>query len=149
MYSYKTYFKLRNEVNNLHAAQEYLSEDDMTTYLVGEDRIAREVRDAVVSIRWLLTDEQSGAIVLTTKTELSAEQLLTISDWVSGQNSDGLGEGFEQQDFANYDLGLYDEYGRYNSDLELEEKYGECYVMASFDWTTNKYIFELSSSTSA
>ena len=145
MYIYKTYFKLRYEVNDLKAAQEYLAEDDMTTYLIEDGRIAREVRDVVVSIRWILTDEQSGAIVLTTKTELSAEQLLTISDWVSGQNSDGLGEGFEQQDFANYDLGLYDEYGRYNSDLELEEEYEECYVMASFDWTTNKYIFELSS----
>ena len=144
MYIYKTYFKLRNEVNNLRAAQEYLSEDDMTAYLVGDDRIAREVRDAVVSIRWILTDEQSGAIVLITKTELSAEQLLTISDWVSGQNSDGLGEGFEQQDFACYTVESESVY--YTDDDDEDEDYPDDeYVTASFDWTTNKYIFELSS----
>ena len=32
--------------------------------------------------------------------ELTEQELEKLSDWISGQNSDGLGEGFEQQDFA-------------------------------------------------
>ena len=30
--------------------------------------------------------------------ELTAEETEAVKDWISGQNSDGLGEGFEQQE---------------------------------------------------
>ena len=129
---YRTYFKLTACVNDFNAAQEYLKEDDMTVYLKEDSRL-KSVSQFVEKIEWILKDESSGYIDLTTNKELTTEQLAIISDWVSGQNSDGLGEGFEQQDFACYeDEGLT---GYEGSDWDNET------IMASFDWQTNQYIF--------
>lgn len=134
MYIYRTYFKLTACVNDLSAAQEYLTEDDMTVYLKDDSRISEKVRNAVEKIEWVLKDEDSGYIELTTNEALSATELKEVSEYVSGQNSDGLGEGFEQQDFACYeDEGLE---GYEDSDWDNES------IMASFDWQSNEYIFE-------
>ena len=134
MYIYRTYFKLTACVNDLSAAQEYLTEDDMTVYLKEDSRISEKVRNAVEKIEWVLKEEDSGFIELTTNEALSATELKEVSEFVSGQNSDGLGEGFEQQDFACYeDEGLE---GYEDSDWDNES------IMASFDWESNDYIFE-------
>lgn len=125
MYTYRTKFNLINPVCDFEAAYEYLNEDDMSTYLKSDSRIDSYVQDSVESITWILVTEDSGYIELQTTNKLSSEQLKSISDWVAGQNSDGLGESFEQRDFASY-----------------EDEYND-YVMASFDWQTNDYLFEL------
>lgn len=134
MYTYRTYFKLTACVNDLSAAQDYLTEDDMTQYLKDDNRISEDVRNAVEKIEWHLKDEDSGNIELTTNRALSATELKPISEWVSGQNSDGLGEGFEQQSFACYEDEGLDGYDGDDWD-------NEC-IMASFDWQSNEYIFE-------
>lgn len=134
---YRTYFKLDYPVLDINDAQEYLSEDDMTEYLKDDNRISKSTRNNVTNISWILQDEQSGYIELETKVELSDLELMSISNWVSGQNSDGLGEGFEQQGFANYQ--------DYEYDVD-EDDFGydsNGWVMASFDWRTNDYKFEL------
>lgn len=128
MYIYRTYFKLNAPVLDIEEAQDYLSEDDMVDYL-DEDDIGSSVLEAIEDIYWVLKDEQSGYIELKTNRKLSDKELKPISEWVSGQNSDGLGEGFEQQDFANYPL-------------DEDDEYDDEWVMASFDWQTNDYIFE-------
>lgn len=128
MYIYRTYFKLAAPVLDMEEAQDYLSEDDMVDYL-DEDDIGSSVLEAIEDIYWVLKDEQSGYIELKTNRKLSDKELKPISEWVSGQNSDGLGEGFEQQDFANYPL-------------DEDDEYDDEWVMASFDWQTNDYIFE-------
>ena len=129
---YRTYFKLTACVNDLNAAQEYLKAEDMTIYLKEDSRL-KSVSQFVEKIEWILKDESSGYIDLTTNKELTAEQLAIISDWVSGQNSDGLGEGFEQQNFACYeDEGLIGYEG---------SKWDNETIIASFDWETNQYIF--------
>lgn len=133
MYLYRTYFKLTACVNDFEAAKQYLIEDDMVKYLQGDRRCSDSTYNKIKKISWILTDEMSGHIDLETIEALSKEELSNISDWVSGQNSDGLGEGFEQQDFAFYN----DSYG------EDEDEYEQNYVMASFDWKSNKYLFEL------
>jgi len=127
---YKTNFKLEHPVVDYYAARDYLLDDDMTKYLVDElhyNKVKEEEIAKVQSIEWHLRDEQSGYILLTTTDVLPNNILNMISTWVSGQNSDGLGESFEQQDFA-----VYDE--------------DDCYDMASFDWQTNKYQFKRVSS---
>ena len=135
MYLYRTYFNLTNCVNDVSAARDYLTDDDMTVYLKNETRIPENVREAVVKIEWRLNDEWSGYIDLTTNCQLSAAELKPISEFVSGQNSDGLGEGFSQQDFAWYeDEGLI---GYEGEDWDNEM------VEAEFDWETNEYLFEL------
>lgn len=134
MYIYRTYFNLNAPVIDIEAANSYLNEDDMTQYLKHDTRIPEDVRNAAEKIVWHLKDESSGIIDLSTTRALSATELKTISEWVSGQNSDGLGEGFEQQSFAYYeDEGLN---GYDDSDWDNE------YIIASFDWETNEYIFE-------
>ena len=134
MYLYRTYFNLTNEVIDFEDARMYLISDDMSVYLKDDDRIAADVREAVVAIKWLLSDESSGHIDLTTTKALSENELNSISDWVCGQNSDGLGEGFEQQDFASYEV--LDDYE------DDDDDYGdEQFIMASFDWKTNEYLF--------
>jgi len=120
MCKYVTNFDLYCRVNDKEAAQDYLDNScsEMTELLKGY------AGDDVVSIRWILDESDSGHIELITDCELSEENLASISNWVSGQNSDGLGEIFEQQDFA---VGM---------DEDGEEAY------ASFDWDTNDYAFE-------
>ena len=133
---YKTDFSLECPVNDYNAAREYLLEDDMTKYLVDslrDDNVKEEEIMKIKNIQWKLQDTQSGYILLTTTDVLPNNVLSMISEWVSGQNSDGLGEGFEQQDFAEYNPEDY-----YSYDDE--------YCMASFDWKTNKYLFRRVSS---
>lgn len=96
---YETTFRLEYPVNDEEAASEYLLEDDMITYLWSDDRY-NITKDMVTKVEWLLEDDQSGIIRVYAKRELTDEELDQISKWISGQNSDGLGEGFEQQDFA-------------------------------------------------
>ena len=132
---YKTDFNLECPVNDYDAAREYLLEDDMTKYLIDSlrgDNVNEEEIMKIKNIKWILQDTQSGYILLTTTDVLPNNILSMISEWVSGQNSDGLGEGFEQQDFAEYDSGDYYD----------EDNYDDEYCMASFDWKTNKYPFK-------
>lgn len=136
MARYVTEFHLTNPVNDWDAAREYLQADDMTQYLINDIdywKLTRLQPSDIVNIEWDLQDEQYGLIYLDTAIDLTDDELAKISNWVRGQNSDGLGEGFEQQPFAevryegdNYD----DDYSDYDTD------------MASFDWETNNYSFE-------
>lgn len=117
---YETNFHLEAPVNDFEAAQAYLSDDDMTQY------IPDELKDVVKDVKWELDDEESGHISFKTTRELTAEESKKMSDWIDGQNSDGLGEGFEQQDFA---ISYYDPYsgdGPYTYDeyqREIENRY--------------------------
>ena len=140
VYIYRTYFNLDYPVLDINEARDYLGADSMEKYLKSDTRIAEDIRNAVVNIKWILTTEMSGHIDLVTSKELNDTELKSISDWVSGQNSDGLGEGFEQQDFACYDV---DEDGDPIDSRRAWDYEGETEtVMASFDWQTNEYIFE-------
>ena len=136
---YKTNFKLDYPVLDVQAAEEYLQEDDMTKYLIDDlqnyRKVAQEEVDKVEDIYWTMNSDSTGSIVLTANDKLLPDTLNKISEWVSGQCSDGLGEGFEQQPFASYDDpngGYYDD-----DDNWVEDDY----CMASFDWKTNDYKF--------
>lgn len=131
---YRTYFELTDDVCDFEAARTYLIEDDMTKYLK-EDYRCSSCKDKIISIKWILKDNNSGYIDLETADILTNDELNKISDWVTGQNSDGLGEGFEQQDFANYKPNDNSDYNEDDCDND--------WVMASFDWKTNLYKFEL------
>jgi len=131
---YKTNFSLEWPVNDFDAAHDYLVEEDMTVYLIDNlkyEKVSEDEINKIVKIEWNLTDEQSGYILLITTDVLPMNVLDKISDWVSGQNSDGLGEGFEQQPFAETEDDYYD-----------DEDYDREYHMSSFDWKTNKYKFK-------
>lgn len=134
-YVYLTDFRLTADVNDYYEARQYLLQYPMVEYLKDD---CPEFADKLVSITWYLRSSDSGTIELITNELLSPEELDKVSNWVSGQNSDGLGEGFEQQEFAYTDLN--EKYGYYWDDEEYDP---DNYEVASFDWQTNKYKFEL------
>lgn len=135
---YKTDFYLSNSVCDLGAAQDFLEEDDMTQYLKAD---FPELAKDIILIKWNLVKEDRGNIELHTSREFTKEELDKISEWVVGQNADGLGESFEQRDFAYYDSNAESKRLGYQFATEEEED-EEYWVMCSFDWQSNKYEFE-------
>lgn len=128
---YKTGGKLTNggiARANYDLAQAYLTHDDMTQY------VDSELKDVVLKVAWSLADGGDGwRVDVETSRELSADESKKLSEWISGQNSDGLGEGFEQQDFAWNSSGYRD-----YADIDESED-GE---MVSFDWRSNDCALE-------
>lgn len=74
-------------------AKGYLEEDDMLEYYDGAQK--SDIR----SIKWCLEKQQSGRVYIETEARLTKAGLNDLKSYIDGQNSDGLGEGFEQQDF--------------------------------------------------
>lgn len=137
-------------IENVQQANDYLQADDMTQYL-------DEALEAVERVQWYLhSDGYTYHVEAVASRELTDDELKQLASWVSGQNSDGLGEGFEQQDFA----WLGDAYdseeecincggsGEVNAE-ECVSCYGVGYLeadadaghMCSFDWQTNDSKF--------
>ena len=138
MYKYQTTFYLLADVLDLDEAQAYLEEDNMLYYFDNE-----EIKRKLQSMTWHLTDCGSGYIEVISNEELAENELEEISEYIKGQNSDGIGEGFEQQDFASYDAALLNDRGEIDDSLLYDDDYEEDWVMASFDWNSNYYVLEL------
>lgn len=146
---YRAYFNLLANVLDLDEARLYLIEDDMTPFLKYDDRVSTELSKKIIKIEWILKTESSGHIDLTTEDFLSDEESAIISEWVNDQCADGLGGGFEQQDFACY---YYNQTESWKNETQYSTRYGndEDYddggdelITASFDWQTNEYPFIL------
>ena len=116
------------EAENVSAAQAYLTEYDMTQF------VDDSIKPAIARIEWNLhADGHNYHVEAICHRELTADEQRVLSEWVSGQNSDGLGEGFEQQEFA------WVEEGDPHWDPRSEEWYEDSDgYMISFDWKTNK-----------
>lgn len=131
-FEYYTDFVLYYPVNDFEAARDYLTSEDMTKYLINSFNHHKDMEtlkpEDIISIEWKLLDEEEGKIILITTRKLTDKESKAISEWISGQNSDGLGEGFEQQDFA---------FAYYENDEEYKLMY------SSFDWRTNNYKLHL------
>lgn len=101
-------------------ADAFLRAEDMAQFL------DEHLREKVTKVEWNLDGTDGGTIDVEAKEELTPDELAELSDWIRGQCSDGLGESFEQRDFAQiYD---YDDWGD-------EDWVG----MISFDWESNNY----------
>ena len=74
-------------------AKSYLEDDDMEQYYNDHQH------EDITKIVWKLEDKQRGTIYIYTTARLGRDGLNSLKNWIDGQNSDGLGEGFEQQDF--------------------------------------------------
>ena len=145
------------EAENVAQAQAYLTDDDMTQYLDKEC-------GPIEHIEWKLeADGHNWSVTAYTQRELTDDELKALSSWISGQNSDGLGESFEQQDFA-WDQEPAEEqdcsycHGRGTvtefvdeelTEKDCEECDGSGYFeeqddgrMISFDWETNDCSLE-------
>lgn len=96
---YKTQFKMTYHVRDLKQSNNYLLEDDMLEYFDEGD-----LKEKLLGIFFILDDNQNGHITVFSKDdiELTENELSEISEYISDQISDGLGEGFIQQDFSEY-----------------------------------------------
>lgn len=122
------------ERDNVAAAQAYLTEYDMTEFLKGG------LKERVERIQWHLNaDGHSYYVEAIARRKLSKVLLKELADWVSGQNSDGLGENFEQQAFAESHEGECGECDGCEYGGQCTEDDGS--GMISFDWETNDSTF--------
>ena len=79
------------------AIDDYQSDIEMEKYLCDDND---EVQRKLISAEWgveTLNGELYGRVKLTLKEPLTADETEQMRGEVTGQNSDGIGEGFEQQ----------------------------------------------------
>ena len=95
-YLYRTYFDLSDSISDEHwmEARKYLDEDNMANYLPDE------LLEKIILIQYDLITNNKGFINIISNALLTQEELIELKNELDGQNSDGLGEGFEQQEFA-------------------------------------------------
>lgn len=94
------------EIND--ALKEYTANDenDMAAYYNEDDGIKEKLTSAVWSVE-LHGGRLFGRIDCSLKEALTAEEAEALRDWLTGQCSDGLGEGFEQQPIDTMDGELF------------------------------------------
>ena len=95
-----------DEIND--ALREYTANDenDMAAYYNEDDGVSEKLTSAVWSVE-LHGDRLFGRIDCSLKEVLTAEETEALRDWLTGQCSDGLGEGFEQQPIDTMDGELF------------------------------------------
>lgn len=95
-----------DEIND--ALKEYTANDenDMAAYYNENDGVKEKLTSAVWSVE-LHGGRLFGRIDCSLKEALTAEETENLREWITGQCSDGLGEGFEQQPIDTEDGKLY------------------------------------------
>ncbi len=139
---YRTQGKLTHPIaaENVPAAQRYLELDHDDKPNNMHQYLDAPLEGVIELLEWRLDGNGHDYVVTAfASRELSDDELKQLASEVSGQNSDGLGEGFEQQDFAEWGTGGdVPWYSRENPyDDEVNEESGMC----SFDWETNDSTF--------
>ena len=81
-------------------------ENDMATYYNKDNGVSEKMTSAVWSVE-LHGDKLFGRIDCSLKEALTAEETENLRDWLIGQCSDGLCEGFEQQPIDTMDGELF------------------------------------------
>ena len=93
-------------------------ENDMTTYYNKDDGVSEKLTSAVWSVE-LHGGRLFGRIDCSLKEALTAEETEALRDWLTGQCSDGLGEGFEQQPIDTMDGELFVSFGNSGDDYAM------------------------------
>ena len=81
-------------------------ENDMAAYYNEDDGVSEKLTSAVWSVE-MHGNRLFGRIDCSLKEALTAEETEALRDWLTGQCSDGLGEGFEQQPIDTMDGELF------------------------------------------
>ena len=75
--------------------------EDMAAYYHGNNTVVAKLRSAVWDFK-RCNGELYGCVTVETAGQLSAEQEADLKDWITGQNSDGLGKGCKCR--ADYEM---------------------------------------------
>ena len=95
-----------DEINDTLKEYTANDENDMATYYNKDDVVSEKLTSAVWSVE-LHGDKLFGRIDCSLKEALTAEEPEALRDWLIGQCSDGLCEGFEQQPIDTMDGELF------------------------------------------
>ena len=109
------------QMDDGNGMEQYFDEDDNA-----------EVASKLKSMVWgfeVYNHELYGTVTVELTEDISAQGVSDLKDWISGQNSDGLGEGFEQQDIDIGDgylnVSLWEAHGYYiDTTEEFEARHG-------------------------
>jgi hypothetical protein len=92
-------------------------------------------------IRWAEDGRPYSRTLVTSVKKLSEEELKDVKEYITGQFSDGWGEGVEQRSFAGWDEYITETV--YDEEDEEEYEVEECYRYESFVHFWNSDDFEL------
>lgn len=110
------------------ALKEYLANDenDMAAYYNEDDGVSEKLTSAVWSVE-MHSGRLFGRIDCSLKEALTEEETETLRDWLIGQCSDGIGEGFEQQSIDTMDGKLFVSFWHSGDDYAMmtEDKFNE------------------------
>ena len=97
--------RYEKEIRNMLYAYNSDDEETMASYFYGNN----STKAKLLSTDWDFerrNGELYGRVTVKTEGPLTDADEQALKDWITGQNSDGLGEGFEQQEI-DYDHGYY------------------------------------------
>ena len=106
---------------------EYNANDEvnMAEYFHGNNGVSEKLRSAEWDFE-RRNGELYGCITVQTAGPLTEDEEQDLKDWISGQNSDGLGEGFEQQeiyfDGTRYGGFMYVSLWNYGDDYYIDNE---------------------------
>ena len=106
---------------------EYNASDEvnMAEYFHGNNGVSEKIRSAEWDFE-RRNGELYGCITVLTAGPLTEDEEQDLKDWISGQNSDGLGEGFEQQeiyfDGTRYGGFMYVSLWNYGDDYYIDNE---------------------------
>ena len=106
---------------------EYNASDEvnMAEYFHGNNGVSEKLRSAEWDFE-RRNGELYGCITVLTAGPLTEDEEQDLKDWISGQNSDGLGEGFEQQeiyfDGTRYGGFMYVSLWNYGDDYYIDNQ---------------------------
>ena len=106
---------------------EYNASDEvnMAEYFHGNNGVSEKLRSAEWDFE-RRNGELYGCITVLTAGPLTEDEEQDLKDWISGQNSDGLGEGFEQQeiyfDRTRYGGFMYVSLWNYGDDYYIDNE---------------------------
>ena len=92
-------FAARHEdvIRQCFAEYNSIDENNMAEYFDGNNGVSEKLRSAEWGFE-RRNGELYGCITVQTAGPLTEEEEQDLKEWISGQNSDGLGEGFEQRE---------------------------------------------------
>lgn len=79
---------------------------NMAEYYWGNEGVEKKLASAEWNVE-VIKGEMYGCVTVRLKEELTAEEKDALKEWITGQNSDGFGEGFEQRPLSIEEGDLY------------------------------------------
>ena len=106
--------------DDLKKHQDFGSEK-MHEFFDGNEDVSNKLLSTVWSFE-KIDEEYYGCVTVQLTDEIDTQGVSDLKDWISGQNSDGLGEGFEQRDFDVEDGSLYVSFWKWTDDYFIYDE---------------------------